>query len=223
MTVTIAFDVYGTLINTHGVLSILDEWLGDDAKAFSKTWRDKQLEYTFRRALMQNYQSFVVCTHDALEYACQFHKVTFSQAQKEVLMDKYEILPAFDDVEPALDTLKNTDTKLYAFSNGGKQVVENLLAHAGILHCFDDIVSCENLKSYKPNPAVYSHFLRESNSSHHQTWLVSSNPFDVIGALSSGWKGAWVQRSEEALFDPWELQPTMVIRRLNELIKVIEK
>lgn len=45
---TLAFDVYGTLINTHGVVSALEELVGDKAKTFSSTWRDKQLEYSFR-------------------------------------------------------------------------------------------------------------------------------------------------------------------------------
>ena len=52
MATTLAFDVYGTLINTHGVLSLLDDMIGDNAQAFSNTWREKQLEYSFRRGLM---------------------------------------------------------------------------------------------------------------------------------------------------------------------------
>ena len=32
-------------------------------------------------------------------------------------------------------------------------------------------------------------------------WLVSSNGFDVIGAVGAGINGAWVRRSADALFD----------------------
>ena len=49
MATTLAFDVYGTLINTHGVVSLLENMVGDNAHAFSTTWREKQLEYSFRR------------------------------------------------------------------------------------------------------------------------------------------------------------------------------
>ena len=48
---TIAFDVYGTLIDTDGVVSQLREWIGSQADVFSQTWRSKQLEYSFRRGL----------------------------------------------------------------------------------------------------------------------------------------------------------------------------
>ena len=52
---TIAFDVYGTLIDTDGVVSQLREWVGSGAEKFSKTWRSKQLEYSFRRGHMRCY------------------------------------------------------------------------------------------------------------------------------------------------------------------------
>ena len=70
MVTTLAFDVYGTLIDTHGVVTLLEELVGDKAKEFSRTWRDKQLEYSFRKGLMQNYETFAVCTSQALDYTC---------------------------------------------------------------------------------------------------------------------------------------------------------
>ena len=58
MATTLAFDVYGTLIDTQGVTKTLTKWIGDRAEMFSETWRNKQLEYSFRRGLMQSYQPF---------------------------------------------------------------------------------------------------------------------------------------------------------------------
>ena len=73
MATTLAFDVYGTLINTHGVVSLLENMVGDNAHAFSTTQREKQQEYSFRWSLMQNYMPFSVCTEHALDYACLLH------------------------------------------------------------------------------------------------------------------------------------------------------
>jgi 2-haloacid dehalogenase len=223
MSVILAFDVYGTLINTHGIVAILEKWLANDAQDFSQTWRDKQLEYSFRRGLMQNYQNFAVCTRNALDYTCNFYRVSLSKEQKQELMDGYKTLPAFDDAANALAQLKDAGFKLYAFSNGTKEAVEALLTGAGLRPFFDGIVSCDNLKSFKPNPAVYSHFLRESGATHNQAWLISSNPFDVIGALSAGMRSAWVQRSQNAIFDPWDVEPTAIIKSLKELAGVLPK
>ncbi len=66
--IVLAFDVYGTLIDTAGVTEELRDIIGDRAPGFAQLWRDKQLEYSFRRALMQNYADFSVCTRQALEY-----------------------------------------------------------------------------------------------------------------------------------------------------------
>jgi 2-haloacid dehalogenase len=82
---------------------------------------------------------------------------------------------------------------------------------------FLGVVSVDDLKSFKPNPGVYSHFLRKSNASSDSAWLISSNSFDVIGAISAGMKSAWVCRTSEAIFDPWGIEPTVTVSSLIEL------
>jgi 2-haloacid dehalogenase len=217
MPVTLAFDVYGTLIDTHGVVAKLEGMLADGAQEFSRIWREKQLEYSFRRGLMQNYATFADCTRDALDYTSTFCDAPLSDEQKYELLQSYRTLPAFDDVKEGLSNLKEEGFRIYAFSNGTKEAVETLLTAAGIRELFLDVVSVEELRSFKPNPAVYSHFLRRSGSSGSQAWLISSNPFDVIGAVSHGMKAAWVQRSPDALFDPWGIEPTLTVTSLREL------
>jgi 2-haloacid dehalogenase len=223
MTITLAFDVYGTLIDTHGIDTKLQEIVGSEANEFSHTWRVKQLEYSFRRGLMQNYESFAVCTSNALDYTCSYFKIPLSKQQKQTLLYSYRTLPAFNDVADGLARLKVADFHLYAFSNGSADAVENLLCTAGIREPFLGVVSVEDLKSFKPNPAVYSYFLRKSGASGSNAWLISSNPFDVIGAISAGMRGAWVQRSKEDIFDPWGIEPTITVNSLDNLKEQILK
>lgn len=218
MPVTIAFDVYGTLIDTSGIKAALQKVVGDKAEAFSQTWRSKQLEYAFRRGLMQRYEDFAVCTRNALDYSCLFHQQSLSVLQKQVLLDSYGQLPAFNDVDAGLSRLKADGHQLFAFSNGKKQAVEVLLMNAGIRTFFADIISTDSIKSFKPNPEVYRYFLQTSGASEHSTWLVSSNAFDVIGALSAGMNAAWLKRNETDIFDPWDFEPTITMRSLTELV-----
>ena len=220
---TLAFDVYGTLINTHGIVSMLENMVGTAAESFSQTWRDKQLEYTFRRGLMQNYQNFAVCTSHALDYACQHHETPLSVEQKQALIDGYRTLPAFADVAEGLARLNAAQYRLYAFSNGGAEAVDALLAAAGIRDHFAGIVSVDDLRSFKPNPAVYRHFLRQSGASGSNAWLISSNPFDVIGSISAGMRAAWVKRSKNSIFDPWGIEPTLTVTSIGELVEKISR
>ena len=217
MPVTLAFDVYGTLIDTHGVVVVLQGMVGDKARNFSQTWRDKQLEYSFRRGLMQHYENFTVCTRDALNYTCAHYKTPLNDTQKEALLAAYRELPAFPDVKEGLALLSGAGYRLFAFSNGSAEAVSALLAAAGIDDYFLGVISVDEIKSFKPNPAVYTHFLRRSDARGCEAWLISSNPFDVIGAMSAGMKGAWVQRYWDVPYDPWGMDPTITVHSLTEL------
>jgi 2-haloacid dehalogenase len=221
MPVTLAFDVYGTLIDTHGVVTKLQGMIGDTAKQFSLLWREKQLEYSFRRALMQNYEPFSVCTRHALDYACSFTKAPLTPQHKEELLTAYRTLPAFEDVKEGLGGLREAGFRVYAFSNGTAEAVEALLAAAEIRELFDGVISVDDLKSFKPNPGVYSHFLRKSGACGSDAWLISSNPFDVIGAVSAGIRAAWLKRSEDQLFDPWGIEPNVTVATLRGLKEVL--
>jgi 2-haloacid dehalogenase len=213
----LAFDVYGTLIDTAGVVLKLRDLVGDRAEEFSRTWRAKQLEYSFRRGLMHRYANFGICTSDALDYTCACLKAPLTRQEKEALLNAYSVLPAFGDVSESLVRLSADGFALYAFSNGTANAVETLLETAGIREHFLDVVSVDELETFKPNPAVYQHFLRRSGANAGDAWLVSGNPFDVIGAIAAGLQGAWVRRDPEAIFDPWRVQPTLTVTSLLDL------
>ncbi|NIQ92928.1 MAG: haloacid dehalogenase type II [Desulfuromonadales bacterium] len=223
MSLTLAFDVYGTLIDTSGVIRSLEQLVGERASLLSETWRNKQLEYSFRRGLMQNYRDFSVCTSQALDFSCAKLGIDLSSAAKAELLAQYRTLPAFPDVQKSLPGLKESGHRLFAFSNGLAGDVHQLLEHAGIEGWFDGVVSCDEIGSFKPNPAVYAHFLRRAHAGGAEAWLISGNPFDVIGAVSAGMRAAWVRRSPSAVFDPWEIEPTATIPNLNDLHRAIDE
>ncbi len=217
MAATLAFDVYGTLIDTAGVVTGLHRLVGDRATELSTLWRNKQLEYSFRRGLMQNYADFSVCTRQALDWSCNALGIPLAAPDREELLAGYRRLPAFPEVMEALPALAEAGHRLFAFSNGKASDVASLLEHAGIAHHFRDVISTGEISSFKPNPAVYAHFLRRAGAAGATAWLISSNPFDVIGALSAGMRAAWVRRSTTSSFDPWEFTPTLTVTSLLEL------
>jgi 2-haloacid dehalogenase len=222
MKYTLAFDVYGTLINTSGVFDSLEQLIGDQAKVFMDTWRSKQLEYSFRRGLMNKYIDFSVCTKDSLEFCCQLFKIQLTTIQKDALLNEYSILPTFPDVKAGLENLKKSGHKLFAFSNGSKNTVSKLLNNAKIIDVFDGIVSVEDVSTFKPNPVVYDYFNKQTNSVKSNSWLISSNPFDVIGAISFGMRSAWIKRSPDSIFDTWGIEPTITIEKLTDLSLKLE-
>lgn len=221
MTTTLAFDVYGTLIDTQGISQKLFDIIGDQATEFAHRWREKQLEYSFRRGLMRRYENFATCTVQALDYTDRLFATNISTTDKQALMDAYKTLPAFADVTQSLILAEKAGFRLFAFSNGSEGAVEQLLQSAGIRQYFEGVISVDSLQTFKPNPDVYQYFLEITDSQIDNSWLVSSNPFDIIGAISAGMKAAWLQRNSEALFDPWEITPTLTLKNLSQLSEII--
>ncbi len=218
MKLTLGFDVYGTLIDTHGVISELEKMIGaTQAPRFSQVWREKQLEYTFRRGAMRKYLNFGICTRQALDHTAETLQHALSDEQKGELVSAYDTLPAFGDAGNGLSTLKNAGHALFAFSNGQAEAVETVLENAGIRQYFRGVVSVDEIGTFKPDPEVYHHFLKVTHSAPGNTWLVSSNGFDVIGAVAIGMKAAWIQRSPAVILDPWEFSPTVILDSLDKL------
>ena len=221
MTVVLAFDIYGTLINPHGVVDELARHVGERAQEFSNIWREKQLEYTFRRGLMGRYENFPTCTRQALDYSDSLLQTGLDESARNALMQVYRRLPAYDDVPASLQALADAGFRMFGFSNGVADAVSGLLQHAGIEQYFEGVVSVDTIGTFKPDPRVYRHFIEVAATDADHCWLVSSNGFDVIGAVSAGMKAAWLQRSSSTVFDPWGIDPTRIIHGLDELIQEI--
>ena len=216
MKITLGFDVYGTLVDPSGMAKHLADELGAKASTFADCWREKQLEYSFRRGLMGNYADFSICTSDALNFTCQRFKIAIPPGRQSELLRLYRHLPPFDDAAPALHSLREA-FRLFAFSNGKRSDIDAVLSNAKILDFLEGIVTADDVRSFKPDPVVYTHARRATGAWSSPFCLVSSNPWDVIGAPSAGLSAAWVQRSEEKIYDPWGIEPNVTVHSLIDL------
>ena len=220
---TLAFDVYGTLIDPLGIATTLRSFIGERAVPFAQAWREKQLEYLFRRALMRDYRDFPACTRQALEFVDARFGTALTAEAIETLMHMYLELPAYPEARAALGRLRRRELRCYAFSNGHPDDLERLLQQAGLREMLDGVVSVHPVASYKPDPAVYLHFLSSTGANAQCCWLVSGNAFDILGAQSVGWSAAWVRRDPDAVFDPWGVEPTLTVADLGELAETIRR
>lgn len=216
----LAFDVYGTLIDPFQMENHLRAAFGEKAKDASELWRAKQLEYSFRRALMKKYKPFGACTAEALRFVGAQLGIRLSAEEQDRLLVKYRHLPCFPDVPDALAELAALGFGIVACSNGTESAVREALGHAGVLAHFSKIVSVDPIGTFKPDPAVYEYLVAAVKAPREMIWLISSNPFDVIGAKACGVRAAWVQRDAKRVFDPWEYPPDVIVRTLSELKSV---
>ena len=132
-------------------------------------------------------------------------------------MQELQRLPAFPDVVEGLLQLGNQQHRLAAFSNGVEKSTRKLLDHNNVLERFVDVISVDELQTFKPDPSVYSTLLDRLGSGAEKTWVVSSNPFDVIGAKHMGLRAVWVQRGDDKIYDPWGVEPDLIVPDLIAL------
>ncbi|MCY0860731.1 MAG: haloacid dehalogenase type II [Sulfolobaceae archaeon] len=169
-----AFDIYGTLFNVNSI-----QTFGNNKQLFLE-WRRKQLEYTWLTTMMGRYESFWDITKKALIYVVKKHglSINIDEAMKEWLK-----LKPFDDTIEALPKIKD---KKVALTNGDEWMVRELLQNSGLIKYFDEIISCERVKKYKPAKEVYE-LVKEAI-------FVSSNPWDIAGAHNAGLETIYLNR-----------------------------
>jgi 2-haloacid dehalogenase len=217
----LAFDMYGTLVDPIGISKQLEVYLPEEAPNVAEVWRQKQLEYTFRLTAMELYEDFEQVTRKALDYALAAAGQDLGPHQKDALMERYNHLERFADVEPGLERLKEAGHAMVVFSNGAPRMLEALIDAADLRPYFQGFVSVDEVRVYKPSPKTYRHVARRLERPIGEVRLVSSNPFDDIGAEAAGMQAAWVDRSGGP-FDTLGSPPEIVVGSLTELADALE-
>ena len=65
------FDAYGTLFDFAAAARKCRDVLGDDIDRLTALWRDKQLQYTWLRAIQEQHADFWQVTGDALDFSLE--------------------------------------------------------------------------------------------------------------------------------------------------------
>lgn len=218
----LVFDVYSTLVDTLGISRQIERMLPQQGQRISTLWRQSQLEFSFRVTLMERYEDFAHLTRKALGYALAATGNTLTTEQQETLLAHYQRLEPFADVQPGLERLQAAGYTMVIFSNGAPSMLNPLLDASGLRPYFQDVISAEEVRIYKPSPKIYQHAARRVGRPPEETRLISANPFDVSGALNAGLKAAWVNRASN-LPDPLGGTPDVIVQTIADLAEALER
>ena len=211
----LAFDVYGTLLDVHSVIALCERLFPGQGEALSKLWRSKQLEYSWLRTGMGRYDDFWVCTEGGLTYACNMMNLECPQSAKDELMNAYLHLSPFAEVQDALKALKEK-ARLAILSNGAPKMLNEVAENTGIRWAFSDVISVEEVQTFKPSPRVYNLGPDKLGLSKDEVGFVSANYWDVAGAKSYGLWVAWINRTG-APEDELGFRPDVILNDLAAL------
>ena len=199
------FDAYGTLFDVHSAVGQCRETFGLSeavAKIMSDTWRLKQLQYTWLRALMgpQHHVLFWQITGESLDFALETAFPNGAPAGlRDALMDAYLTLHTYPEVPSVLKALKAGGMKTAILSNGNPEMLEKVCASTGIAEHLDMVLSVEEVGIYKPHPSVYQLAVdRLGVSSPSAISFQSSNAWDATAASAFGFRVGWCNRFGQA-------------------------
>jgi 2-haloacid dehalogenase len=213
----LAFDLYGTLVDPAAIAGELGQLLGEAAgREAAGLWRAKQLEYSFRLTAMGRYEDFRWVTARALDFALASLGAGLPTGHVERLVELYDHLRPFPDAAPALRALAGLGYELAVFSNGTPAMIGNCLSNSGLGGFFSQRISVDEVRAFKPSPAVYRHAAERLSVTAGLVRLVTSNAFDCVGAGAAGMRTAWVNRSAVP-FDTIGAQPDLTVPSLDRL------
>ena len=221
---TVTFDAYGTLFDVASAARELAgrdgfDHLSDHWVKIASTWRLKQLQYSWLRAITGDHTDFWTVTEEALDFALE--EVNLSDAEtRKALLDLYWTLSAYPEALSVLKSLKAADVSMSILSNGSKAMIDAAVKSAGIGDYLDAIFSVDDVGVFKPNSKVYQMVPAHFGCTASEVLLVSSNGWDVSGASGFGFKTLWVNRAGEPV-DRLPHRPWKIAKDLNAVPEVL--
>jgi 2-haloacid dehalogenase len=187
------FDAYGTLFDYASAAAGCRDLLGDKAEPLTVLWRDKQLQYSWLRAVQGRHADFWQVTGDALDYALEALNLG-DDALRQRLMGLYLTLAAFPEAPEVLRRLKTAGLSAAILSNGAPAMLRAAVNGAGIGGFLDAVLSVEEVGVYKPHPKVYQLAVDRLGVAAGKILFVSSNAWDAYAASAFGMRVAWCNR-----------------------------
>ncbi|HEX9321664.1 MAG TPA: haloacid dehalogenase type II [Xanthobacteraceae bacterium] len=213
------FDAYGTLFDFAAAAKGCRDVLGDDIDKLTAIWRDKQLQYTWLRALQGRHADFWQVTGDALDFALETLNIE-KPGLRDRLMTLYLTLETFPEVAATLQRLKRAGLQTAILSNGSPKMLDAAVNGNELQDLLDRVLSVEAVGVYKPHPKVYQLAVDRLGVPASAISFQSSNAWDAYAAAAFGMRVVWCNRYGQRR-ERLPGNPDREIRTLSELPELL--
>jgi len=214
------FDAYGTLFDVAAAAREAAQEPGREAFAavwakVANDWRQKQLQYSWLRAVADAHTDFWEVTQNGLDWALEASGLNDPELRERLLALYFE-LSAYPEVPQMLATLKDQGFATAILSNGEPKMLQGAVDSAGLGDVLDDVLSVQSVGVFKPHPSVYQLVNDRFGTASDEVLFVSSNGWDAAHAAGFGFTTVWVNRAGEPMDRlPWK--PAHVLRDLTTI------
>jgi 2-haloacid dehalogenase len=189
----IAFDAF-PIFDPRPIFTLVENMYPEKGVELGDVWRAKQFEYSWLRTAAGQYNDFWKVTKDALIFAARKTGITLTADHEKQLMDQYLSLNVWPDVLSALQILKQNGIRLSFLSNMTNEMLASCIKHSKIETYFDAVISTDNAKTYKPDPAAYRLGIDTLKLRKEEILFVAFAGWDASGAKWFGYPTFWINR-----------------------------
>jgi 2-haloacid dehalogenase len=210
------FDVNETLIDIESMEPLFERVFGDPQAM--RDWFNQLVMYSMAATLSGHYVDYFSLGQGLLQMLASTHRLAITDDDVQSLKDGMLTLPAHPDVEDGLTTLRDNGFRLVTLTNSPPNPAgPSPLEHAGLAHFFEQTLSVEACRAFKPAPTVYRYVCEELAVNPADCMMVAAHVWDTIGAQSAGFSGALITRPGNALLPIPDLpQPAIVANDLRD-------
>jgi 2-haloacid dehalogenase len=189
----VAFD-YFVIFDPNSVVPKVEKVFPGKGVEFTRAWRAKQFEYGFLRSITGRHEDFFKVTEDALVYTAEAMKLELSDESRQELLNAYLTLTPWPDAIDGLKRLKASGLRIITIANFSPRMLRANAEHAGIVDLFDELLSTEANRTYKPDPRAYELGLERLGLKKEEVAFAAFGGWDAYGATSFGYPTYWVNR-----------------------------
>ncbi len=135
-----------------------------------------------------------------------------------------EMMVPFDGVVETVLALKAKGCKIGLVTSRLDISAEKGLEEAGMLQCFDSLITANKVEKHKPHPEPILKAMSQLDSTKEETLMVGDTLFDLEAAKNAGVKSVLVGWSEDVttLEEAGPYKPDFVIEKASDLLDIVE-
>ncbi|MFD2515821.1 haloacid dehalogenase type II [Pontibacter locisalis] len=192
------FDVNETLLDLSSMKESINKAL-DHEFAFSQ-WFAFMLQYSLVDTVTSNYHDFGTIGKAAMQMTQEKLSRSIPDSKVQELLSMIKSLPPHPDVKPGLEKLKDAGYRMITLTNSTHEVVTQQMKSAGLTGYFDELMSIESTRKYKPHPDTYQYALQKAGVKPGEAMLIAAHGWDITGALQAGLQAAFINREGQVLY-----------------------
>jgi 2-haloacid dehalogenase len=211
----VTFDSYGTLVDTASAARVLDGVV-DAPEEVAAEWRENALFYSVVANDLDQYGTYFGLHLAGLRDALRAAGVDLGEERLRELNAVYHDLDPYADVAGAFERLAEAGFRPSVCSNGNPEMLDSLVASAGIESTVAELVSAHDVRRLKPARVLYEHAAARVDQPPERVAHVTAHWMDVQGAMHAGLQGVFLNR-EGSRWPSFGPTPTLTVDSLGEL------